>query len=152
MGLDMKTESMCLRIGSYGSFGNYRRNLFKFLYKDELYDYEGFSIGRSSKKKKFSALKVDKALPLINHSDCDGYLQPDECSSCLPHLERYQKYLQERIKKKKQAIADKKKKKQKVPEKMRIELDRLMSNYYVGKAVITVFKDSVENDSRVKFV
>lgn len=97
MGLDMSVGEMTHRIGSYSSFAHYRRELFKFFHDEDLDMMEGFYLGvdpTKFKNLKFSDLKHDKLIPLINHSDCDGEITADEAAQCLPDLEVYKHYLE----------------------------------------------------------
>ena len=64
---------------SYTGFGAFRRALAVFE-GFELDDMEGFGGDRD-----WSTVATDLA-PLLNHSDCDGEMSPDECRQVAPRL------------------------------------------------------------------
>ncbi len=64
---------------SYIGFGDFRRALALFE-GFELDDMEGFGGDRD-----WSTVDTDLA-PLLNHSDCDGELAPEECRRVAPRL------------------------------------------------------------------
>jgi len=77
MGLD--TTHNCWQ-GSYGSFNQFRYNLAKQI-KINLDDYIEYGSGI----KTLSDLD-DDLIPLLNHSDCEGILTPDECKKIVKGL------------------------------------------------------------------
>jgi hypothetical protein len=100
MGLDMSVGEIGHRIGSYGYFSRYRKEIFKFFHDQDLDKMEGFALPTSGEDTlgtdnslRFKDLKSKELLPFINHSDCDGDLTPQECAECIPDLERYLEYL-----------------------------------------------------------
>lgn len=64
---------------SYTGFGDFRRALALFE-GFELDDMDGFGGDRD-----WSTVHTDLA-PLLNHSDCDGEMTPDECRRVAPRL------------------------------------------------------------------
>jgi hypothetical protein len=76
MGIDF---SHCNAQWSYGGFHSFRTRLASEIGMD-LRSMEGFG-----GDKKFSDFK-DDIIPLLNHSDCDGELSPEECKKVAPRL------------------------------------------------------------------
>jgi len=64
---------------AYSGFNRFRDRLTKEL-GFSLKDMEGFGGNKSWDKIK------DPILPLLNHSDCDGNLTPEECKEVAPRL------------------------------------------------------------------
>lgn len=64
---------------SYGGFGNFRRRLANEIGMN-LDDMEGFGGNIPFH------IYQDDIIPLLNHSDCDGELTPEECKQVAPRL------------------------------------------------------------------
>lgn len=64
---------------SYGGFNNFRRRLANEIGMN-LDDMEGFDGNIPFH------IYQDDIIPLLNHSDCDGELTPDECKQVAPRL------------------------------------------------------------------
>lgn len=77
MGLDF---SHCDASWGYGSFLNFRNKLAEDIGFPEYRD-----VSRTDDSR-FDKIKDDGLLPLLAHSDCDGYLTPDECAIVWPRL------------------------------------------------------------------
>jgi hypothetical protein len=68
---------------SYSGFNIFRLELAKLIGMD-LMKMKGFS--RNSESIQWDAVPYDPIFPLLNHSDCDGELTPEECSEVYPRL------------------------------------------------------------------
>ena len=73
--------SHCDAHWSYGGFHAFRAELAAMVGISDLSTMEGFGGARS-----FDTLH-DDIRPLLDHSDCDGELSPEECSRIAPRLE-----------------------------------------------------------------
>lgn len=96
MGLDFNhgpgedPSSNCCPQWSYGGFNRFR----KALAATEGFDLEqmqGFSTGDSFEGTRVPGPRdwdeiTSDLKPLLNHSDCDGYLTPEECAQVFPRL------------------------------------------------------------------
>lgn len=77
MGLNFKNSTAQW---SYSGFNYFRKRLAKEI-GINLYDMEGFGDGCHS----WENVK-DDIVPLLNHSDCEGELSPEDCKSVAPRL------------------------------------------------------------------
>lgn len=68
---------------SYSGFNIFRLELAKLIGMN-LMEMKGFS--RNSESTQWDAVPYDPIFPLLNHSDCDGELTPEECSEVYPRL------------------------------------------------------------------
>lgn len=77
MGLDF---SHCEARWSYSGFGRFRRRLAKQIgiNLDDMYGFGG--------EREWDTVN-DPIKPLLDHSDCDGVLTPEECKLVYPRLE-----------------------------------------------------------------
>lgn len=76
---------------SYGGFAEFRIRLAREI-GIELYAMEGFTESyrnHDRKRKPIPWTNVkDSIVPLLNHSDCDGELTPQECETVAPRLRK----------------------------------------------------------------
>lgn len=65
---------------SYGGFSRFREKLAKEI-KLNLNEMKGFG-----GDKDWPSVNEEPIVHLLNHSDCDGYLTPDQCKQIIPRL------------------------------------------------------------------